>query len=747
MMERHTDPTGYQGMGHFLFTIAAALMIYLSAIEPAIAKPVGSDVACRVTRGWLKGGTNRFGMAAVTSVMRTETRKDDKGHALYHVVYLEGGGFVVVAGDDLVESIVAFSSGNSSHGPGETLTSLLALDLGGRMESVRAMGSVKNQSRLQRIEKWSIFEAQADQSDDRVAVLGFSGISDIRVGPLTQSEWGQGEEYGGYCYDYYTPNHWPAGCVATAMSQLMRYHSYPTSGIGSHNFTITVSGVPQSAWTMGGGGAGGAYEWDQMPLDPVSAITVAQRQAIGALCYDAGVTVEMQYDSNGSSASSYDAGIALASIFQYGNAVYGYNSGGEIGSGLNNMLNPNLDAGLPVMLSIERTGGGHAVLCDGYGYDYGTLYHHLNMGWYGSDNVWYDLPDIDTSSYDYTVVDGCVYNIFVSGSGEIVSGRVTDMGGNPLEDATVVARIGSTVVKESTTNSNGIYALVNLSSGQSYTIHAEKSPHAFIDQQVTTGTSSDWNSTAGNRWQIDFASQNASPPLAYDQNTEALAGTTKLITLTAGDEGYPDPPGELVYYVSGLPRYGTLSESGVGAITAVPYQLSANMVEYLPCAYFAGQDTVEFYADDDGDPPTGGISNIGTVSIEVDNHLYMTFDPTTNWVANDPIDTYYVDARMQAVYWASELNGPQTIIGLALEITDAPGLDLTNWTIRMQHTSMSSFTTGNPVPFWLTSGWTTVYQNNESATPTGWREFVFDQQFEYNGTSNLMIDYLSLILI
>ena len=51
------------------------------------------------------------------------------------------------------------------------------------------------------------------------------------------------------------------------------------------------------------------------------------------------------------------------------------------------IINPNLDAGCPVMLGIDPIG--HAVPCDGYGYDLSTLYHHLNYGWSGNFNAWY----------------------------------------------------------------------------------------------------------------------------------------------------------------------------------------------------------------------------------------------------------------------------------------------------------------------------------------------------------------------
>ena len=57
-------------------------------------------------------------------------------------------------------------------------------------------------------------------------------------------------------------------------------------------------------------------------------------------------------------------------------------------------------------IAIRRPGGGHAVVADGYGYQHTTLYHHLNMGWNGFDDAWYNLPDVNATYRTYTVING-----------------------------------------------------------------------------------------------------------------------------------------------------------------------------------------------------------------------------------------------------------------------------------------------------------------------------------------------------
>ena len=203
---------------------------------------------------------------------------------------------------------------------------------------------------------------------------------------LVQSKWNQNQAAGSYCYDYFTPSHYPCGCVATAFAQVVRYFQYqPTGGIGVHSFPITINGSPTTASTRGGNGSGGAYNWNDMMLVPGGSLTTAQREAIGSLTYDCGVTVEMGYSSGGSGAYMHYVARSLKDIYGFSNAFITYHDWYSKDTDILGMINPNLDASLPVLFSVWDGGNGeHAIICDGYGYQGTTMYHHINMGWGGS---------------------------------------------------------------------------------------------------------------------------------------------------------------------------------------------------------------------------------------------------------------------------------------------------------------------------------------------------------------------------
>jgi hypothetical protein len=433
---------------------------------------------------------------------------------------------VIVPADELVEPIIAFVE-KGIYDPSEEnpLGAMVSRDVPARIAAVRSQQPLvlANEKKLTgkraalqnamagAKRKWTALQTY----NDAIGTTGETSISDVRVAPLVQSKWSQrgvwifeGGEPVEYVpiYNYYTPGpYYPCGCLATAMTQLMRYHEYPTAGVGTPSFTIHVDGVEQTASLRGGNGSGQPYVWSDMVLEPDVWSPEYQRQAISGLCYDAGVSINMYYTSSGSSAGMWKIPTALVETFGYSNAVIGMSDFGDIGLDLNGMINPNLDANLPVIVSARNNSGGmgHAIVCDGYGYDSSTLYHHLNMGWSGNYDAWYALPDVGTI-YGFDIITGCVYNIFTSGSGEMISGRVTNSAEVPVTGAIVSAHICGGTTYYTTTDSRGIYVLANLPSETEYFVNAAQTGLDFNVCRVCTGSSNNSASFSGNVWGVDF---------------------------------------------------------------------------------------------------------------------------------------------------------------------------------------------------------------------------------------------------
>jgi len=585
--------------------ILIAVLVVLQLCSDLWARPTTAYEAEMVVKGWLKVDPQPLDTTLGQQIKSVETFTDKNGQPAYYVVYLQPSGFVIVSADDLVEPIIGFAD-DGIFNPSYTnpLGALVINDLNGRTEAVRSNISILSMTTQTTItktqKKWSCLIDLAKERNENIMLMNEAPIcddnpSDVRVAPLTKSKWSQtcidSNQWPYYraCFNYYTPqilstgelswdkgdeyyghvDNYYAGCVATALAQLMRYYEYPQEApiqpdptdpnntIGVGEFDPNGKFVPlmprRYRSLLGGDEIGGPYQWTQMVFEPNSSTTLEQIKAIGAICHDAGVVAKMDYTADGSGAGFLDAKEALINNFLYKNVIWGHNRIDNIGSALIGMIHPNLDAKRPVILAIYgEQDGGHAVICDGYGYDSAeTLYHHLNMGWSGSEDCWYNLPIIEcqVTGYKFTTIYECIYNVFKDGYGEIISGRVLSDDGTPKEGA-IVYRILSdgTDPCEVSTDSNGIYFFDNLDSDTTYIIWASVDGNEFPKREVMTGASQNDSSVSGNRWAVDFPwSQNM---LYVDQqatagNNDGSSWSNAFVDLQDAIEAATNSPGQV----------------------------------------------------------------------------------------------------------------------------------------------------------------------------------------------------------
>ncbi|MBR2488672.1 MAG: C10 family peptidase [Kiritimatiellae bacterium] len=352
----------------------------------------------------------------------------------------------------------------------------------------------------------------------------------------------------------------PCGCVATAMAQTLRYwklpsghdgfdsvihclespsvvvydpytvyslndYPYYTKGTDPKHLVYVDESVTRQATT---------YNWDDMaecPLDcskdeygkPVwsgNPVTESQREAIGELTYDCGVAVGLRYSFNGTGLATSDmANIALAltNLFGYASAIIRnslYNQSlTEDSAERARAILANLDARRPTILLVNGNRGGHAVVADGYGFvgSSASPYVHLNMGWSGQCDIWYNLPEINTSENPeqfsgFSIINGAVYNItpYPAQVGEIVSGRVTGSDGAPVSNLVVEAYgTAGTLLKTAVTDDCGIYHFVLPASADGYDIFCAVSGQLVGD--VYSGpVDKSTDDMVGNSWGNDM---------------------------------------------------------------------------------------------------------------------------------------------------------------------------------------------------------------------------------------------------
>ena len=466
----------------------------------AFGDSISPDIAEEAARGWinLREALGEEITAEPESVL-TYDAKDGKGK--YYVVNLKGGGFVVTSGDTEIEPILAYSkesvwNTNAAQNPLMVMLNLDVAAMTAELSSAAATGTTGGrrlaatasvQQQDGKAAKWARLRAAKSSAGLRLGGTSRSSINDVRVNTLMETKWSQS----GHGENKYTPRGYVCGCVATAGAQIMRYWKYPTasiSAIKSYNGTVdadniywnlsdgyqTTVGGAYTPWSDDVKTFGGTYDWNNMPATFSWNMSDTQKKAIGKLTLDVGRSVHMGYSDDGSGSHYSLFATRLTDQFQYKNAVLIIKSAGCSADEIKRAILPSLDLKSPCGVSVP----GHAIVADGYGYNSGTLYVHFNLGWGGTDNAWYNPPDLTDSDSDFTSIDNIIYNIYppsvCSDAGRtIVSGRLLGNSGSVVASTTVTARNRSSgATYTATTDSKGIYAL--LLPAASYTISATK---------------------------------------------------------------------------------------------------------------------------------------------------------------------------------------------------------------------------------------------------------------------------------
>ena len=435
------------------------LMLASLVATVSLGAEVTTDMARTAMRNWrAQNGTLGLTMGRDVVDARCVTGPGVK----FHVVRFAGGGVAITSADTKIRPVIMFSDGSDfDEDPDNPAWDILKADLAAPTGTVRKV-ALKAAAPTAQPPLTANERAWAELlEEDSLEYSSADAIDDVRVAPLVQTHWAQSVVAGGgRCYNYYTPNNYVCGCVATALAQIMRTFEYPASTTYVAPYTgkyCKVDGETTTLTTQGG-----YYNWADMPYSPSSSMTETQRQAIGKLTSDVGICLAMQYADGGSGSHTYMAQWVLKNCYGYKSAmaVTSLTSHG-VGDDFQRILISNFDAKLPVQIGLS----GHSIVGDGYGYDKdGGLWYHLNFGWSNTAPAWYRPPTADDSAQGYSAFAGGVYNIYTERDGKyvIASGRVTDDQGRPVSGKSVSAVAYANpgvVAATATTDENGIYAL------------------------------------------------------------------------------------------------------------------------------------------------------------------------------------------------------------------------------------------------------------------------------------------------
>ena len=335
------------------------------------ARPVDVERAKAVGQMFMGNHLQTRSEALDLQLAYTATTSRDE--ACFYVFNIGNEGFVIVSADDRFRPIVGYSDEGSF--ATENRSPELDYYLGNLIKTRTSRNVV-------------LFEdTEAEwQSVMRNGKL-ISRNGGRGVDYICTTKWNQDSPYnlyspeanggpGGRCY---------AGCVATAMSQVMKRWNKPTQGSGSHSYYCY--GYGQQTANYGAT----TYDWDNMP-DRLGGASQEEIEAVALLMYHCAVAVDMMFSPNGSGAYSWDVPYAIRKYFSYSNQAKLRDRDDYSLFEWQDMLKASFDIGWPVYYSGYSESGGHAFVCDGY--DDNDLFH-FNWGWGGSSDGWFVIDEID----------------------------------------------------------------------------------------------------------------------------------------------------------------------------------------------------------------------------------------------------------------------------------------------------------------------------------------------------------------
>jgi len=306
------------------------------------------------------------------AIVSTWIEKRDN-EAVFYIFNFENGGFVIVAGDDILPPVLGYSLTNTCSNIG--LDANFDSYMSGFSEQVVLARENNLIAPMDIKDQWDFYTAND--------ITQFENISDEIVVPeLLTCMWNQDNPYnmlspedpmgpGGHAY---------AGCVATAMSMVMYYWRYPLQGEGSHGYYHSPYGYISADF------GATEYNWNQMmdEMDPAYS-------DIALIQFHCGVAVEMMYSASGSGAYSWDVPQAIKNYFGYSNDAHYFEKEDYNQNDWADVLKEQIDESQPMYYSGFSSGGGHAFVCDGYD---DNNYFHFNFGWGGSSNGYFTLYEV-----------------------------------------------------------------------------------------------------------------------------------------------------------------------------------------------------------------------------------------------------------------------------------------------------------------------------------------------------------------
>jgi hypothetical protein len=372
-----------------------------------------ATVDATAARGIAVAFLESLGAPQVEIVRGPEVTGDPR--ALAYVFILEPAGYVVVAADDALPPVIAYSIESqypSDAGTDNPLIDLLTADLRSRLAALPMLDAREAEAR--RV-AWTELAGGTSRRDERFEQWPPEGSTP--TGGWILTNWTQSAPYNALCpLDLaHGGARSVAGCPAVAMAMILNYHAtiqetaFGTGDRYWHNYAGNAYWIPDASAQYGFPNFPTLNGYLQTLTQHWDAGTPLTNTDKAALVFGCGVAARQVYSASGSGTFGVNQAFTAYQRFAFTDCRLVF----DTDPNLYPDLAEQMQNALPAHLAVVDPGWtmGHNVVVDGYNSD---DYFHLNFGWGGSYNGWYLLPQ--EIPYGLTVIEGVILDIMPTSS-------------------------------------------------------------------------------------------------------------------------------------------------------------------------------------------------------------------------------------------------------------------------------------------------------------------------------------------
>ena len=327
----------------------------------------------------------------------------------FYVVSRDGGGFVIVSGNDNIQPVLAFSFENPFK------VEDMPANVRWWMEELKGYARSAAYPSPRALEEWAAY------TDTKAVIPGAEIVSEF-TGSRTNL-WNQTDPANLFAPTVDVQGEKSVcGCVPLAFSEIMAWFG-TNNKMAPDTYTGTIpaytyqAGNPSTLlfdydWTIPAHVITPTHDWAALKAlantdpDEFYGATGDVANDVGHLVYDVGTILQVQYNKSAFGGTSGNLGRIeqLATMMGYAKNALPKRRENYSGNEWVSMLSAEID-NHPVYYEGEdvTSHGGHAFVADGYATTTGGIkVIHFNFGWGGSCNGYYDcLTDLDDGHYNF----------------------------------------------------------------------------------------------------------------------------------------------------------------------------------------------------------------------------------------------------------------------------------------------------------------------------------------------------------